>query len=109
VTNRAGIYFDYADVVMTNTTANVKGCPTTKVATITPQNRINIYPNPADNNLVVETDATIKHIAIANIVGQTVYAGAFDTKKAHIDIAGLVPGVYLLKVNGTEVKKFVKN
>jgi hypothetical protein len=109
VTNRAGIYFDYADVVMTNTTANVKGCPTTKVATITPQNRINIYPNPADNNLVVETDATIKHIAIANIVGQTVYTGAFDTKKAHIDIAGLVPGVYLLKVNGTEVKKFVKN
>ncbi len=108
VTNRAGIYFDYADVVMTNIAATVKGCPTTKVQPVVYGDDIRLYPNPATNKLTVVSTRAIKEISVANILGQTIYTESFDTKETSLDVSTLMPGVYLLKVNGSEIKKFVK-
>ena len=46
--------------------------------------------------------------SIANILGQTLFNHNFNSEKVEIDVADLPAGVYLVKINETEVRKFVK-
>lgn len=68
-----------------------------------------IYPNPATTALNITAKEKITSIAISNVVGQQVFTQNFNTQNAHIDIADLPKGVYIIKVNDVSVKKFVKN
>ena len=36
------------------------------------------------------------------------YSGEYNTNKAEINVASLPAGIYLVKINGAEVRKFVK-
>jgi len=68
-----------------------------------------IYPNPATNWLTIQSaDQPINLVAITSLVGQIVFAHAYNTTLVKINITGLAQGIYLVKINGTEVKKFVK-
>ncbi len=67
-----------------------------------------IYPNPATTMLNV-TGRHITSLSIISLVGQVVAYREYNTSEAQIDIASLPAGVYILKINGTEVKRFVKH
>jgi len=67
-----------------------------------------IYPNPATMKLTVSSPGKINQISITTLLGQIVYAHSCDTEKAEVDVANLPAGVYLVKINGTEVRKFIK-
>ena len=72
-------------------------------------NQTEMYPNPASAQLTItSTHYKISSIAINNLVGQTMYSGEYNTNKAEINVASLPAGIYLVKINGAEVRKFVK-
>jgi hypothetical protein len=68
---------------------------------------VSVYPNPAHNELTI-TAQTITNVTITNLVGQTVYSHDYNAEQVHINVADLPEGVYFVRVNGSEVRKFVK-
>ena len=72
---------------------------------------IHIYPNPAKDNLTIETNLNKEQrLEIINLIGQTVYT-IYINKKATINTSAFANGVYILKLytdKGTIVKKFIK-
>jgi hypothetical protein len=72
------------------------------------QPTISIHPNPAQNMLTISSPVVIIEIAIADLVGKVLFASEYNKDEVQIDVSALPPGIYLLRVNGTEVRKFVK-
>ena len=74
-------------------------------------NNISIYPNPAKDNITIETNSnTEQRLEIVNLIGQTVYTNIIN-RKAAINTSAFANGVYFLKLytdKETVVKKFVK-
>ena len=71
-------------------------------------NRIQIYPNPVTNALIIVSDNAISQITISNLLGQIIYSNQYYSEKTQVDVSGQPKGVYLVRINGTEVSKFVK-
>ena len=74
--------------------------------------QVSIFPNPAYNNITITSSGIINTISITNPVGQTVFSQTYNIEKAEVNIAGLPPGVYIVKVTDSEgkvtVSKIVK-
>ena len=71
---------------------------------------ISIYPNPANNNLTIETPQTSK-IEISTIHGQLIKTLASTGTKTNIDVSEFPSGVYIVEVKTGKriaIKKFVK-
>ena len=74
---------------------------------------INIYPNPAQNNLIIENispnkDATL---SIYNIQGQLLSRKTLIQTKTSIDISNFADGFYYVTLQtdkGITTKKFIK-
>ena len=112
IDNRAGIYFDYNDVVMTNTTENTIGCP---VATEVPQNKsvsLDVYPNPAGNELYVRSGSnSYSSFVVTNAIGQEIMQGPINGAVTRLNINLFAPGLYYIAVKGTDdvqVRKWLK-
>jgi hypothetical protein len=67
-----------------------------------------VYPNPASKILTVSASYPMTTISISNVMGQTMLTREYNTEKAEVDVANLPAGVYFVRINGTEVRKFVK-
>ena len=117
VFNHAGVFFDDNPVVMTNTVENAIGCPgdTSSIPSATPTlatvQKIDIYPNPAATQLFIHSsNQPVSEVSITNLVGQTIYNN-MQTSAIHlftVDVSAFPAGVYFVKVNGNDVRKFVK-
>lgn len=71
-----------------------------------------LYPNPAKNDLIIETKNTNSkhHFEIINSVGTLVYSDVIDNKRT-VDISSLSNGIYIVKLftgESTIIKKFTK-
>lgn len=69
-----------------------------------------IYPNPTDGNLNINVEA-MKHITIANTLGQIVYDQEVGGDNVIIDMAQHKAGVYMVRIvtdKGVAVKRFIK-
>ena len=76
--------------------------------TVDEEFRFTLYPNPATNLITIESNKIFQEeMKITNLQGATVWTGRADSEKYDIDISGLVPGTYFLRL-GNEVKKFIK-
>ena len=87
-----------------------KLCSSTGITEINSENTINIFPNPAIDNLTIETPQK-SEIEILNIEGQIIKSISVNNNHTSIDISSFARGMYFVKVkteNGVEVKKFVK-
>ncbi len=71
-------------------------------------NLLSIYPNPTTTSLTVSSPIKITQITMTNLLGQTVYCQEFNTNKTELSLADLPKGIYFIKINNTEVRKFVK-
>ena len=67
-----------------------------------------LYPNPATNELTISAPERITSIAISNLLGQTLYTHEYNSQQVQIDVANLPKGMYLVRINGSDVRKFVK-
>ena len=71
-----------------------------------------LYPNPAENELIIATELHVEEIAIYDIYGRTVSQQVnMTTRQQVVDVADLEAGVYFVNIktdNGNIVKRFVK-
>ena len=70
--------------------------------------RVSFYPNPAAETMTVDIqqDGTSPY-KIISINGQTVQSGIITSSLSVIDVSGLIPGAYLLRV-GNKTVSFIK-
>ncbi len=84
-------------------------CGSTGIQNVIPlNNKVELYPNPATAELTIIAPYKITNIAITNLVGQTVYNNNYHNEEVQVDVSGLPTGMYLIRINGTEVRKLVK-
>ncbi len=110
IDNRAGIYFDENDVVMTNTAENIIGFPN-KVSTLTNAGAARLFPNPVSDVLNIGLSSEYSVFSISNTVGQTVGTGTLDGKEAKVNVRDLPTGIYYITLRGAggvNVQKFEK-
>jgi hypothetical protein len=112
IINRAGIYFDDNEVVMTNTSVKSVCIPPTGMYAAS-YTEIELYPNPAGNVLHIGHVPDARTFRILNIVGATVLTGELTTGENKVPLRSLTPGMYLVEVIGRDgtraFKKFVKD
>ena len=75
---------------------------------------VNIYPNPADDKVYIETQAQTVNIEIYDIYGrvQNLRISESQNLRISIDVANLKSGIYFIKINTNEgniVKRIIKN
>jgi hypothetical protein len=72
---------------------------------------LDIYPNPADNILFLNTNEQLKKIQVFSADGKTVIE-ILSPQSKQIDLKNISSGIYFLKVTTTEnktgTKKFIK-
>ena len=69
---------------------------------------ITLSPNPATTTLTISAHDTITTISITNFLGQTKYTHEYNTSQVQVDVANLPKGIYFVRINGSVVRKFVK-
>ena len=67
-----------------------------------------LYPNPAQNKLIVVAKDKIDEVTIVNLLGQIAYTQKFTSEKAELDLTTIIPGIYLIKINEINVRRFIK-
>ena len=76
------------------------------------ENQFNIYPNPTNDVLVVETRRATSLLnqtySITNLMGQTLMTGQITTENQQIDVSVLPEGMYFISI-GDMTRKFVVN
>ena len=71
----------------------------------------NVYPNPVNNVLFVDTDENVEQVTIYNLTGSMVYNEVYSSNNVKINVSELEAGVYIVKVrteNNEVVNRFVK-
>ena len=71
----------------------------------------NIYPNPVNDKLYIETEVEIEEVSIFDIYGRRQELSAVSCQLSAIDVSNLNSGVYFVKIvteNGEVVKRFIK-
>ncbi len=114
IPNRAGIYFDDNDVVMTNTVNNIIATPPVALGSqVLQKDKVVLYPNPASDELTVRaTSGTFRSYTITNELGQVVKKGDINGNATSVHVWELPAGLYIVSLRGdTEATKlmFVKN
>ena len=72
------------------------------------ENKIEVFPNPATSILKINATEPIKTIAIFNFIGQTIFEALPNSETTELDVSKLPAGLYFIKINGTDVRKFIK-
>ena len=75
------------------------------------EDNFNIYPNPVNDRLYIETQTLTQTIEIYDVYGRQQELSAISGQQSVINVANLNSGVYFVKVvteNGEVVKRFVK-
>ena len=69
-----------------------------------------IYPNPVITVLNIQSVSPVGEITIANILGQIVCSqlSASNKQSVKIDVSELPSGLYCVKIDGDEIRKFIK-
>ena len=65
---------------------------------------VRIFPNPANDKVVVESDAPFTRVELCNLLGQNIHSVAFDASVSRAEMAlPYSAGIYLVKVwNGKQ-------
>ncbi len=72
---------------------------------------VSVYPNPTQDKLTVEHTNTTETFEIVNAIGQIIKAETtnINANKTEIRTGELPSGIYFLRVNQTEIVRFVKD
>lgn len=71
-----------------------------------------MFPNPASNELTINSINPLSSYRIINVIGAVVQSGAISSNTQKLDISKINTGVYFVELNspsGTAVRKLLKN
>ena len=101
VANRAGIYFDGNEVVLTNAAFNNIPLPAS-VQLMNRSSGITVYPNPADEAFMIRVqDGTWTEASLMNSIGQVVSKMQLTAGDNVLHVAQLPAGIYYLQARGS--------
>ena len=80
---------------------------TTSINGYTNKEEINVWPNPANNNITIQSSEELGMITICNSLGEMVLQIKSKNTQEEIDINKLSAGIYILQMQG-RYKKFIK-
>ena len=109
IENRANIYFDFNEPVITNTAINTFVAPN-GIEELS-NGRFSIYPNPAENVLHVQSENGNSTYTIYDISGKVYSSINSTSSNSSLDISSLSSGIYFIQcISGNEVGmiKFIK-
>ncbi len=66
-----------------------------------------IFPNPVNNQLIISSTVQVKNMIIHDVQGKVVKKIDAPTSQS-IDVSNLPSGVYLIRLNGKHIERFVK-
>jgi ligand-binding sensor domain-containing protein len=69
-------------------------------------NQFTLYPNPASGKVFISTnglDHNYGKVSILSFEGKQIYSGIIDQSDLEIDISGIPAGIYLVRVQNTEL------
>jgi hypothetical protein len=73
------------------------------------EKNINVYPNPTTQQLTIDYTPAIQQLSIVNLLGQSLKTLKInDLGRLNVDVSDLPTGVYFLKINEKDMKKWVK-
>lgn len=109
IKNKAYIYFDFQEPVITNDAINLVSNFTN--TGIIKAGKMTISPNPAHNYLnIVNAESSEINISIKNILGETLLNNLIPRQSTiNIDLSKLSAGIYILQADGYLPVKFIKN
>jgi hypothetical protein len=74
------------------------------------EKRVKMFPNPSSGELVITiTPDKIDEVVIIDAGGKEVFRKKYGSDKAAVDMNLLMPGLYLIQVNGEYAGKVMKN
>jgi hypothetical protein len=100
IRNRAGIYFDDNEVIMTDYAQNSIPTSGVGVGALSPEPPP-AYPNPVHHLLNISSSGHFRSAKIINTIGQVVMERAISGSTA-IDVTSLTAGIYYLILSGQE-------
>lgn len=109
IENRANIYFDFNEPVITNTAINTFVAPN-GIEELS-NGIFSIYPNPAENLLYVQSENGNANYIIYDVTGKVTFTQISTSSNSSLDISSLSSGIYFIKcISGEEVStiKFIK-
>lgn len=71
---------------------------TDDVGLSTKENQLSIYPNPANAIVVIDGLTVDAKVEILNLLGEKIYAFTAKATKESVDVSGLAPGTYFIKI-----------
>jgi len=110
IENRANIYFDFNEPVITNTAINTFVAPN-GLDEMYKNGNFSIYPNPAENILYVQSENGNASFTIYDVTGKVNLSQNSSSTNSSLDISSLSSGVYFIQcISGEEVStiKFIK-
>jgi len=65
----------------------------------------NVFPNPFDNQITIETDfSSVKEFTIYNLLGEIMMTGQLNSDVNSINLSSLAPNVYILNIENQSIK-----
>lgn len=69
---------------------------------------VDLFPNPAQDFIVIKNGSATSHIEICSIEGKLIYKEELNQDKTKIDITGFIKGVYFVKLTSADNQVVVK-
>jgi uncharacterized repeat protein (TIGR01451 family) len=107
IRNKAGIYFDSNDPIITNEALNtielIQG-----IDEVAKNFEASAYPNPFKNELTLDLESDNYTIEIMNAIGQTVFSSKNNTGKTLVQTGHFEKGVYFVRMKNNNLIKTIK-
>ncbi len=93
--------YEFTGVTHSHTIAAEFSVDETGLETLAEQ--VTVYPNPFNNTLTITNASGLRNIALKNLFGQSVFEkDIVSTDEEFINTESLPPGVYFLRMAGTD-------
>ncbi|RYF37913.1 MAG: T9SS type A sorting domain-containing protein [Chitinophagaceae bacterium] len=69
---------------------------------------LDFYPNPVKDRLNLSYSETINSVSVTNVLGQQVLSQQANASEINVDMSGLTPGTYFVRVASANAQKTIK-
>ncbi len=110
VSQKADIHFDYKFPITTNNAVTTFEVLNTNV--LNKENRVKVYPNPAESLLNVDANVAISKVMLYDMQGRLLQTAGDNTLRLKMDVSAREAGLYLLKIftaTETTTERIVKH